>query len=119
MTRPRLLRLVRQWVARLALGDWRITVLEASPTSPTTQAQVTLYHDVREAKLQVRPGGDEAALRNTVVHELLHLVLGDYTQVAEELADALPEGERQRVRRELTKLEERAIVRIVRALLAE
>jgi hypothetical protein len=89
MTLFELRRLCRLWQKRLRITDWTITI------GWGTQAEMpdacgTAQYDPRQmtAEVLIRPGTDEAypdgGVEQTIVHELLHLVLHGDTEYERE-----------------------------------
>ncbi len=77
---------VRDWQQRLLLHEWQIE-LSRSPhpdgdASGMTKAQVSVWPDIRLAQIEMLdklPDEYSAEWERTIVHELLHVRLGEIT----------------------------------------
>jgi len=91
MTTRQVEKLVAEWQHRLRLDDWDIEVVAIA--AEKVDHQLECYglcyttKNARAAKIMVAAG--QVDPENTVIHELLHLVLDEVSRVHERAADQL------------------------------
>ena len=77
---------VRDLANRLGLASWKILIVDENPAGieGDDAAELTLYH-ARVVKLWVNPNtlSDLTKLRETVIHELIHVTLAEANYVFE------------------------------------
>ena len=119
MTRKQIEALVEAWKARLGLDGWKIAV--EFPTVPTASySEVTVDGSYDSATLTVSPGFEamtQKVANQTVVHELLHLLIRDMDAVMEDARSQLhPQASAQvekRYEHEVEGFVDRLAIRIV------
>lgn len=73
-------RYVREFQKALAMRDWTFVVgLSANPHGLGSDSWASVTTDVhtRYAEIMLNPNADHSDLRQTIAHEVLHVVLGD------------------------------------------
>lgn len=110
-------RYIRTWWERLLLHEWAIHVrLSPHPDedgSGGTKAVVALFPDIRRANLEIRDditADPDEEWQLTIIHELLHIRLGQMTNhVQETLLAELPPAARESHDRVFRSLVEPAV----------
>lgn len=86
---------LREWVTRLGLDHWAITLDWDTPSDDGTYAQCWRSNDYDKATVYVCPGWREMerpALEATIVHELLHLAVRDMSRAHDFLLEAVEDN---------------------------
>ena len=118
-------RYLQQQQQRLRLADWKISLGtgERSYLPGETKGGRRLVGsmcnadiDQPWADIHIALRRDEADVRDTIRHELLHVRLGELQWVFEQAIATLPEGEQQILRGHYDSAEERAVNAIAGAL---
>lgn len=106
----------------LFLGDWSIHVECTNEPNPDNgSADATCYRDPSylSATIAFRTEGfrkERRSTRETVIHEVVHILNAERDAVVERLIEQLPEGMRSLAKRTYTEADERAVVRLARGM---
>ena len=113
---------VRRWVRcyqkALRLDEWQVA-LECVPLpqlgTDETLGRIYPHYATMTATLEVATARPDAAVKATLLHEMLHLATADVCRVVRELDDQLPPGQWALLKAVFDTAEERLVVRLVRA----
>lgn len=94
MTQRQLNKLVKTWAHRLGIDDWKITTLFKSEYEMGENEGLCYYYtEYRRAEIHILRECDREegcdSIENTVVHELLHIVLEGHKPRLEGQYDAM------------------------------
>jgi hypothetical protein len=76
----------------MGLTDWTLQVLTDSPSEETSMAEIDCIYGQRLGKIALSDDWDSykpETQRDTLVHELVHAILAPYSQMADDMLDAL------------------------------
>lgn len=119
MTKKQIEREVERWQKLLRLQDWRIKVkcIEAKRINDDGDlASVNWRAYSRRATITIARDSEEKELLDTIVHELLHIVMSDTDNVFVETRKQLTESANGIARQLYSDNAERAIFSIAEAL---
>lgn len=105
-----------QCVAALRLHDWTITfAMRKKPGNKASNMGATwLSPRYLSARIEIRRDLVDAQARDTVLHELLHVVLGDVRQAQSRLLDLVAPAQVEHAAAIYTDAEEQTIERLIR-----
>jgi hypothetical protein len=128
MTKAQLAKRVKLWQKRLpdlGLGHWRITIdIVENPEGLTTALAActpSLYYDSARIEFATRacdPSVSERAVDETIVHELIHLVLRDYAEATHGLCDTVPSSVEELYHDRLRYTQENAVEKLAVTLVS-
>lgn len=98
MTREGIETLVAEWLPRMHLSHWKVTIDWSKPVEDDTAALVEREdtYDITTMRFSAEyPTWTEQYAEWTVVHELMHLVTRDLEQAVEASHDSLPAAARK------------------------
>lgn len=117
-----LLRWVMKLQRQLSLEEWRVILHDDPPENPLAVAECRFPDSgAAEVWLAIGPRFWQSTpeyQRETMIHELLHILLHDLSEAAEDLSwtDLIPRGMDELHRRNVRRAEERAVDRLARVI---
>jgi hypothetical protein len=121
ISRPATQEIFEEYRARL-VPEWRQLKLVFTPLDDADddddRASISYQSHYSRGYLYVSPAAreDEAGLRQSICHEMVHLILRDYERISTALVDANTDSAREVLRRERFIAEERVVDRIAELL---
>ena len=80
-------RYINKWIKKFSLGDWEIDWCVAGPRDSCVtnerQGEVRYLYNSRIASIFISPFAEWPGIKETIRHELLHLVLSDYREICD------------------------------------
>lgn len=119
MTKDQALKFIRRGQRILRLQDWDIELIPIQAEVVNDRQDVALMRTrslCMEAQLTLAMAHDDESLRQTIWHELAHLLVEALRDVANDLAGQLGPGAEQLAKDGLDTAEERIVERLAKAL---
>lgn len=109
--------LIAKWQPRLGLQAWDIRYNEAAPCEADEEAAVLCDDQEQLAQLVINPATSDSHLEGIVIHELIHVVMRLYDNLANSAAGTLGPVAGPMVMEQIDNEQERVVNRIVEAII--
>jgi len=119
MTKPEVKKLVKRWQDRLHLGEWTIEVITIDGAEINEEghlAQIQRRVHSLEARVIVAMHREASEVEATIIHEMLHLVLGEMLAAFRHGVDQLSDQAAAVAQADFDTAEERTVSRLTLAL---
>lgn len=110
---------LQQWQDLFQLNDWELGLVchrRASLDKGRISARIYYDNDTQHATVEVAAGQDPEAVRQSLGHEVLHLVLAELETAGKLACDQLHRDARNALLKHINASAERAVHRLERAL---